>query len=158
MVASRSRRRSLPRMLRRTLTNPSGGRQAESGRTPPPSLLVIGLLHHGLPHGRLPVRAFRILRSHHQFPDRNVGVTMTVWDWEFGTHDLSRRASAARAGSLIRFAGGDWPWISDYSPGGPVAGVCRRRRPSGNNSTRCARQRNWATTTSGWGRNTFPTI
>ena len=50
--------------------------------------LYYELLHHGLHHGRLPVRVFRILRSHHrihhQFLDRNFGVTMTVWDWVFG--------------------------------------------------------------------------
>jgi sterol desaturase/sphingolipid hydroxylase (fatty acid hydroxylase superfamily) len=62
--------------------------------------LYYELLHHRLHHGRLPARAFRILRGHHrihhQFPDRNFGVTMTIWDWVFGTHYLSRKASAAR--------------------------------------------------------------
>ena len=78
------------------------GDEAASGRA---GALVTGflydeLLHHRLHHGRLPVRAFRILRGHHRihhrFPDRNFGVIMTVWDWVFGTHYLSRRASPAR--------------------------------------------------------------
>jgi len=56
------------------------------------SFLYYGLWHHELHHGRLPARYFRILRGHHrihhQFPDCNFGVTMTVWDWVFGTHYL----------------------------------------------------------------------
>jgi dihydroceramide fatty acyl 2-hydroxylase len=56
------------------------------------SFLYYELLHHGLHHWRHPARYLRILRGHHrihhQFPDCNFGVTMTVWDWVFGTHYL----------------------------------------------------------------------
>ena len=56
------------------------------------SFLYYELVHHGLHHWTLKARPFRLLRSHHrihhQFPDRNFGVTMTVWDWVFGTHYL----------------------------------------------------------------------
>jgi sterol desaturase/sphingolipid hydroxylase (fatty acid hydroxylase superfamily) len=58
-------------------------------------LIGYELLHHGLHHWRLPARTFRILRGHHRihhhFPDCNFGVTMTTWDWVFGTHYRSRR-------------------------------------------------------------------
>ena len=63
--------------------------------------LYYEVLHHVLHHGNLQGRIFRVLRAHHRihhrFSDCNFGVTMTVWDWVFGTHYLAPRASAIRS-------------------------------------------------------------
>jgi len=64
-----------------------------------------GGLHHALHHGRHRRRYIRFLHAyhqiHHRLPDRNFGVTMTVWDWVFGTHYLlvKRRRPGAEFGS-----------------------------------------------------------
>jgi sterol desaturase/sphingolipid hydroxylase (fatty acid hydroxylase superfamily) len=59
------------------------------------NFVYYGLLHHRQHHCRLKVRYFLRIRSHHlihhQFPDRNFGLTTTLWDWVFGTHYLSAR-------------------------------------------------------------------
>ena len=77
------------------------------------SFLYYGLLHHGLHHGRLPARYFRILRGHHrihhQFPDCNFGVTMTVWDWVFGTHYLMVKRRGERKGTRQLAERGPFP-------------------------------------------------
>jgi sterol desaturase/sphingolipid hydroxylase (fatty acid hydroxylase superfamily) len=63
--------------------------------------LTYALLHHALHHGRPSGRYVRVLRGHHrihhQFPERNFGVTMTVWDWVFGTHYLQMKHRGAAA-------------------------------------------------------------
>ena len=59
------------------------------------NFVYYGLLHHSQHHSRLKVRYFLSTRSHHlihhHFPDRNFGLTMTLWDRVFGTHYLSAR-------------------------------------------------------------------
>ena len=59
------------------------------------NFVYYGLLHHCQHHGRLKVRYFLGIRRHHlihhHFPDRNFGLTTTLWDWVFGTHHLSAR-------------------------------------------------------------------
>jgi 4-hydroxysphinganine ceramide fatty acyl 2-hydroxylase len=61
------------------------------------NFLYYGLLHHSHHHGRLKAGYFQRMRSyhhiHHHFPDRNFGLTMTLWDWVFGTHYLSGKRS-----------------------------------------------------------------
>jgi len=59
------------------------------------NFVYYGLLHHSQHHSRLKVRYFLSTRSHHlihhHFPDRNFGLTTTLWDRVFGTHYLSAR-------------------------------------------------------------------
>ncbi len=59
------------------------------------NFVYYGLLHHSQHHSRLKVRYFLSTRSHHlihhHFPDRNFGLTTTLWDWVFRTHYLSAR-------------------------------------------------------------------
>ena len=75
----------------------------------PTSILIVAIVisflhyefvHHALHHWRWTTGYLRRLRSHHrihhEFPDRNFGVTMTVWDWVFGTHYLGRSRSRRR--------------------------------------------------------------
>jgi hypothetical protein len=61
------------------------------------NFLYYGLLHHSHHHDRLKAGYFRRMRGyhliHHHFPDRNFGLTMTLWDWVFGTHYLSGKRS-----------------------------------------------------------------
>jgi len=58
--------------------------------------LVHHILHHRGPFWRL-VRVLRHHhRMHHRYPGVNFGVTMTLWDWMFGTHHLGARPKAPR--------------------------------------------------------------
>ncbi len=70
------------------------------------NFLYYGLLHHGHHHGRLKAGYFQRMRSyhhiHHHFPDRNFGLTMTLWDWVFGTHYLSGKRSRTHTKRLPR--------------------------------------------------------
>ena len=75
------------------------------------NFVYYGLLHHSQHHHRrLKAGYFYTMRSHHlihhHFPDRNFGVTMTPWDWVFGTHYLSAKRSCIaglRMGSARMF-------------------------------------------------------
>jgi sterol desaturase/sphingolipid hydroxylase (fatty acid hydroxylase superfamily) len=63
--------------------------------------LYYELLHHAVHHWHFTARVFRILRAHHRIhhhtPTCNYGVSMTVWDWMFGTHYLSRKRPLIRS-------------------------------------------------------------
>jgi sterol desaturase/sphingolipid hydroxylase (fatty acid hydroxylase superfamily) len=61
------------------------------------NFLYYGLLHHSEHHGRPKAKYFQTMRSHHLIhhhsPECNFGLTMTFWDWVFGTHYLSGKRS-----------------------------------------------------------------
>ena len=99
------------------------------------NFLYYGLLHHSHHHGRLKDGYFQRMRKyhliHHHFPDRNFGLTMTLWDWVFGTHYLSGKRSRAggfRTGGKHELAHGPCPSRES------LPSTCRQR---GFRSRRC---------------------
>jgi len=63
--------------------------------------VAYSLVHHVLHHRGPSWRLVRVLRHHHHIHHRysgvNFGVTMTLWDWVFGTHHLGAGPRGPRA-------------------------------------------------------------
>jgi hypothetical protein len=103
------------------------------------NFLYYGLLHHTYHHGRWKAGYFQRMRRyhliHHHFPDRNFGLTMTLWDWVFGTHYLSGKRSRAggfRTGGKHELAHGSMPIARIAAVNVSAAGFqeSEMRRPS----------------------------